>query len=130
MKTSVLLVAFVALLAGGCASTQTVKEAKGEGASRVYHHGYSSVYRATLAAAKTKELKVAEDDPKAHRLILTQGVTWKGLGEKVTVFITPMTRASTKVEVVSKPVLAPLNFQPDWQQALLDQIDAELSARK
>jgi hypothetical protein len=27
-------------------------------------------------------------------------------------------------------VLSPLNFQPDWQQALLDQIDAELNAKK
>jgi hypothetical protein len=130
MKVSVFLVTFVALLTGGCASTQTVKDAQGQGASRVYHHGYSSVYRATLSAAKAKELEVAESDRKAHRLILTQGVTWKGLGEKVAVFITPVTRASTKVEVVSKPVLAPLNFQPDWQQALLDQIDAELKAKK
>jgi hypothetical protein len=130
MKSSILLFAFVALLAGGCASTQTVKEAKGQGTSRVYHHGYSMVYRATLSAAKAKELEVAENDRKAHRLVLTQGVSWKGLGEKVAVFITPITRASTKVEVVSKPVLAPLNFQPDWQQALLDQIDAELRAKK
>lgn len=88
------------------------------------------VYRATLSAAKEKKLEVAEDDHKAHRLVLTQGVSWRGLGEKVAVFITPMTRTRTKVEVVSKPVLAPLNFQPDWQQALLDQIDAELGARK
>ncbi|HUJ87728.1 MAG TPA: hypothetical protein VLX30_12830 [Burkholderiales bacterium] len=130
MKTPILLVAFVALLAGGCASTQTVKEAKGEGASRVYHHGYNAVYRATLAAAKAKELEVAENDRKARRLILTQGVSWKGLGEKVEVFFTPVTHASTKVEVVSKPVLAPLNFQPDWRQALLDQIDAELKAKQ
>jgi len=130
MRTSVLLVAFAALLASGCATTQTVKEAKGQGTSRVYRHGYNSVYRATLSAAKEKKLEVAEDDRKAHRLILTQGVSWKGLGEKVAVFITPMTRTRTKVEVVSKPVLAPLNFQPDWQQALLDQIDTELGAKK
>jgi uncharacterized protein YceK len=130
MKTSVLLVAIAALLASGCATTQTVKDAKGQGTSRIYHHGYSMVYRATLSAAKEKKLEVAEDDHKAHRLVLTQGVSWRGLGEKVAVFITPMTRTRTKVEVVSKPVLAPLNFQPDWQQALLDQIDAELGARK
>ncbi len=130
MKTSIFLAAFVALLAGGCASTQTVKEAKGQGATRIYHHGYSTVYRATLSAAKAKGLEITENDRKARSLILTQGVTWKGLGEKVAVFITPVTRARTKVEVVSKPVMAPLNFQPDWQQALLDQIDAELRAKK
>lgn len=130
MRTSILLVAFAALLASGCATTQTVKEAKGQGTSRVYRHGYDTVYHATLSAAKEKKLEVAEDDRKAHRLILTQGVSWKGLGEKVAVFITPMARTRTKVEVVSKPVLAPLNFQPDWQQALLDQIDTELAAKK
>jgi uncharacterized protein YceK len=130
MRASILLVAFAALLASGCATTQTVKEAKGQGASRVYHYGYTMVYRATLSAAQAKNLEIAENDHKAHRLILTQGVSWKGLGEKVAVFITPMTRTRTKVEVVSKPVLAPLNFQPNWQQALLDQIGAELRVRK
>ncbi|MGH8747738.1 MAG: hypothetical protein ACREU5_01365 [Burkholderiales bacterium] len=44
-------------------------------------------------------------------------------------FITPVTRTRTKVEVVNKPVPAPLNFQPDWQQALLDQIDVELRVK-
>jgi hypothetical protein len=130
MRAWVLLVGFAALLAGGCATTQSVKDAKGQGTSRVYHHGYGTVYRATLSAAKAKDLEIKENDRKAHRLILTQGVSWKGLGEKVAVFITPMTRTRTKVEVVSKPVLAPLNFQPDWQQALLDQIDTELGAKK
>jgi hypothetical protein len=130
MRTSVILIALSALLASGCATTQTVQEAQGQGAIRIYHHGYSTVYRATLSAAKAKDLEIAENDRKAHRLILTQGVSWKGLGEKVAVFITPMARTRTKVEVVSKPVLAPLNFQPDWQQALLDQIDAELGAKK
>src|SRR5512146_2657210 len=130
MKAPIFLVALVALLMGGCATTQTVKEAKGQGTSRVYRHGYNTVYRATLSAAKEKNLEIAEDDRKAHRLVLTQGVSWKGLGEKVAVFITPVTHTRTKVEVVSKPVLAPLNFQPDWQQALLEQIDAELRAKK
>jgi len=27
-------------------------------------------------------------------------------------------------------VLSPLNFPPDWQKILLDQIDVELKARK
>jgi hypothetical protein len=39
-------------------------------------------------------------------------------------------RRSTEFEIVSKPVLSPLNFPPDWQKILLDQIDVELKARK
>jgi len=132
VKASILFITFVALLVGGCASTETIREAQGQGVSRIYHHPYKTVYDAALAAAKAKELEVVENDDKdkVGRLVLSHGITWKGLGEKIAVFITPVTRARTKVEIVSKPVLAPLNFQPDWQQVLLDQIDAELRAGK
>ena len=47
-------------------------------------------------------------------------------GERIAVFVKPLSNNETEVEVVSKPVLAPLNFPPDWQNILLDQIEAEL----
>lgn len=41
----------------GCASTETVKEAKGQGVTRTYGYAYQPVCDATLAAAKTKALE-------------------------------------------------------------------------
>lgn len=130
MKISLLLISFVAVIASGCASTETVKEAKGQGVSRTYAHAYEPVYNAALSAAKTKELEVVEADKGNGRVILSHGVTLWSWGERIAVFIKSLAARSTEVEIVSKPVLAPLNFPPDWQKILLDQIDVELRAAK
>ena len=130
MKISFLMIAFVALIASGCASTETVKEAKGQGVSRSYPYAYESVYNATVAAEKNRSLDVVENDKTNGRLILSHGITLWSWGERIAVFIKPIAAASTEVEIVSKPVLAPLNFPPDWQQILLDQIEVELRAQK
>jgi len=130
MKFSPVLALFFAIFAGGCASTETVKEAKGQGVSRVYMFTYDPVFDATLAAAKTKELEVVESDKNNGRLILSKGITWWSWGERIAIFLKPVSANSTEVEVVSKPVLSPLNFPPDWQNILLEQIDVELRSRK
>lgn len=114
----------------GCASTETVKQAQGQGVSRTYAARFEAVYTATLDAAKTKKLEVFESDKAAGRLVLTHGITWWSWGERVAVFVKPKGPEATEVEVVSKPVLSPLNFPPDWQKILLDQIDAELASKK
>lgn len=131
MKTAILLVSLaVAVIASGCASTETVKEAKGQGVSRNYPYAYAPVYNATISAAKTKQLEVVESDQSGGKLILSHGVTWLSWGERIAVFLKPVTANATEVEIVSKPVLSPLNFPPDWQNILLDQIDVELRAGK
>jgi hypothetical protein len=130
MKISILVITFFAVVAGGCASTETVKEAKGQGVSRTYPYAYESVYNATIAAARTKELEVVENDKANGRLIFSHGVTWLSWGEKIAVFVKALATTSTEVEIVSKPLMSPLNFPPDWQQILLDQIDVELHVGK
>jgi len=130
MKGSIFLIFLFALLAGGCASTETVMEAKGQGVSRIYQYAYDPVFNAALVAAKSKELDVVENDKPGGRLILSHGITWWSWGERIAVFFKAVSPKTTEVEIVSKPVLSPLNFPPDWQQILLDQIDVELRAGK
>ena len=130
MKIIVFLISIFAIFAGGCASTETVKEAKGEGVSRVYQYAYEPVFNAALVAAKAKELEVVESDKNSGRLVLSHGVTLWSWGERIAVFVKPVAEQITEVEIVSKPVLSPLNFPPDWQQILLDEIDVHLQAEK
>lgn len=130
MRPSILIIPLVASLLGGCASTETVKEAQGQGVSRTYQAPYERVYTATLDAAKSKKLEVVEDNQMAGKLVLSHGVTLWSWGERVAVFVKTKGPTATEVEVVSKPVLAPLNFPPDWQKILLDQIDAELASKR
>ena len=130
MRTLAVVVVAIAMLIGGCASTETVKEARGQGISRTYPIGYDAVYDAALAAAKAKELEVIESDRASGRLLLSHGVTWLSWGERIAVFVKSVSPRTTDVEIVSKPVLSPLNFPPDWDKILLDQIGAELHRKK
>jgi hypothetical protein len=129
MKRSVLTFILATLLAA-CASTDTVKEAQGQGASRSYEHAYESVFNATIAAARAKELEVVESDKNSGRLVFSHGVTLWSWGERIAVFVKPESSRTTQVEIVSRPVLAPLNFPPDWQGILLEQIASELKTGK
>jgi len=58
MKAAVLVLSFLPAILGGCASTETVKEARGQGVTRVYRYPYAPAYAATLAAANAKEPEV------------------------------------------------------------------------
>jgi hypothetical protein len=130
MKASTIGIFLLALLLGGCASTETVRDARGQGSVRTYQHAYDPVFNAALAAAKAKELEVVESDRSGGRLMLSHGVTLWSWGERIAIFFKSVSPKATDVEIVSKPVLSPLNFPPDWEKILHDQIDAELRARK
>ncbi|MFQ5786222.1 MAG: hypothetical protein ACE5H8_15555 [Alphaproteobacteria bacterium] len=115
------------ILLTGCASVDTVKEAQGEGVTKVYAAAYEPVYKAALSAAKTLELEVVEKNPEAGRIVLSHGVTPLSWGERIAVFLTKVDDRSTEVEIVSKPVLEPLNFPPDWPRRLFAEMDRELA---
>lgn len=130
MKVSVFGIFLLALFLGGCASTETVKDARGQGSTRTYQYAYDPVFNAALAAAKAKELEVVESDKSGGRIMLSHGVTLWSWGERIAIFFKSVSPKATDVEIVSKPVLSPLNFPPDWEKTLHDQIDTELRARK
>lgn len=126
MNRRLLLLASFSILAGGCASTDTVKEAAGQGVARSYQAAYDPVFDAALGAAKASNLEVVESDRPTGRLVLSHGVTLWSWGERIAVFVRRKDAARTEVEVVSKPVMSPLNFPPDWQRILLERIEVEL----
>jgi hypothetical protein len=130
MRIAAIMMVVIGALVGGCASTETVKEARGQGITRMYADPYEAVYNAVVAAAKTKELEMVESDLASGRLVFSHGVTWLSWGERIAVFVKAVSPKSTEVEIVSKPVMSPLNFPPDWEKILLDQIATELRNRR
>ncbi|HEY5897993.1 MAG TPA: DUF3568 family protein [Burkholderiales bacterium] len=129
MSIRLVLALVFGVLVIGCASTDTVKEAKGQGTTRSYARSYDAVYEATLAAAKKKDLEVVEANKDTGALVLSHGVTLLSWGERIAVFMKAIGSNATQVEIVSKPVLAPLNFPPEWDRILLDQIAEELQKK-
>lgn len=123
-----LALAGVLLVAAGCASVETVRDAQGQGVKRTFRQSYDPVYGAVLAAASKRKLEVVEQDRAAGRVVLSSGASWTSLGEHIAVFVTRAGGRATTVEVVSKPMLSAVTFPPNWPGLLFGDIEHELAA--
>ncbi|UCC55415.1 MAG: hypothetical protein JSU75_08560 [Gammaproteobacteria bacterium] len=124
--TRIFNLALLAILLAGCATTDTVRQEKGMGDKQLFEHPYDAVFEATLVVAGNQGLEVVEQDRDNGTIILSHGVTLWSWGERVAVFIRKMSATQTEVEIISKPVMAPLNFPPDWVSRIFEGIDKEL----
>lgn len=130
MKRRALFGLALGLLAGGCATADSLREARGQGVKRTFRRPYEPVFEAALAAAKGRGLELIEQDRVGGRLLLSHGVTWGSLGERIAVFVTRLGERATAVEVVSRPITGALALPPDWAVLLLGDIEAELAAAR
>ena len=112
----------------GCASTETVKSARGEGLKRTYRFGYDAVYDAALAAVRGRKLVVSGASRESGEILASSNASFGTLGEHVAVFVSRQGAQVTLVEVVSKPVMRG-TFPPDWQYLLQSDIEAALGPR-
>lgn len=120
----------VLLLVAGCASVETVRDAKGHGVKRTFRHPYDAVYQATVNAASRRKLEFVEQNRATGRILLSSGASWTSLGERIAVFVSRSGDRTTNVEIVSKPVLASVTFPPDWPGLLFGDIEQELATVK
>ena len=115
-------------LAGGCATTETVKQARGEGSKRLFPQDLKTVRAAVAASAKSRGLDILENNDDGF--VLSAGLSWRSFGERVAVFVRAVSPRLTEVEVVSRPLLGPMNFPRDWEHAMLDAVDRSLRGEK
>lgn len=121
--------AVAAAIVVGCASVDTVRDAKGQGVKRNFRQPYEAVYAAAVSAVAKRKLEIIEQDRAAGRLVLSNGASWSSLGEHIAVFVSRTKDRVTSVEIVSKPVLS-VTFPPDWPALLFGDIEQELAALK
>lgn len=124
----ILKLALLAILLVGCASTETVRQEKGEGDKRLFEHDYDAVFDASLVVAGKQGLEVVEQDRDNGTIMLSHGITLWSWGERIAVFVKKVSASQTEVEIISKPVMAPLNFPPDWVNRIFDGIASELGS--
>lgn len=113
---------------GACTTTETLLQAKGTGEKRTFNADYGSVYTATLSAASKQGLTLTSADKSSGQILFSHGLSPWSWGERVAVFVTKLSDDQTQVEIVSKPVMMPLSFPPDWTSKLFDAIYAELKS--
>lgn len=127
MKKKFLLVLVLTAFLTACASIDSMKQARGQGAKRIYPYALDKVYEATLDGARRQHLDVVSSDKSKGMVILAYGVTWLAWGGRIAVFLDSATPDATEVEIINKPVLLRIAYSPDWNRTLLDEIEFNLS---
>jgi len=118
-------------LAAGCASADSLKQARGEGVKRTFRQPYDKVFAAAMSAADERKLAVVESKRKDGVILLTSGASLSSLGgERIAVFVARLDDVETSVEVVVRPVVPGVSFPPDWPDLLFGEIEENLAEQR
>ncbi len=113
-----------------CASPESVIALRGNGVKRTFRYPYDDVYAVTLEAAGKRKLEIVDAKTSKDTILLSNGLSWTSVGERIAVFIVRLNERTTSVEVVSRPVLPTVTFPPDWPQLLFGDIEELLAVRR
>lgn len=127
-KILLLATAFLALLlSAGCASMADATAARGTGTAHVYDQPFDAVWDALSASVKETDLVIVSENKETGTLLAKRSMTAFSYGENVAIFVDRVTgKVSTRVEIVSKRVLATNITAPDWDAKLFKALDARL----
>jgi hypothetical protein len=123
-----LLILEIGLLTG-CATMADTRDARGQGSSQTFSATFDVVWKAVPEALSAIGLSVATESKGDGYVLAERGATLFSWGEKVAVFVAKANVAETKVEVVSKRVLATNIIAPNWESEVLLRI-AQLLAKE
>lgn len=121
---------FVLMSICACASTQTVRDAKGSGESRIFSDSYEQVFDAAVEAMRDQAIEILEKDKATGTILGKKGMGVVTYGERVAVYIYKVDDDHTKVEVISKKVLATTIFAKDWTDSIFFAISQNLHDEK
>ena len=120
---------FVCVLSSGCSTISDAKNAKGTGAFRVYDAPLEIVWSTVIDCINTSQLQLVNENREEGYILAQRGFSLDSYGEEVAVFVTALSEKRTRVEIVSKKVLAANIFAPDWSKRLFEAIENRLKIK-
>ena len=114
----------ISALLYGCATLADARMAKGSGSSKIYNVLIDRIWNAMPEIIKSVGLEYAGDNRQEGYILAQRGITAFSYGEEVAIFMTPVDKNKTRVEIVSKRALATNIFAPDWSSRLFEILDA------
>jgi len=124
-----LLVLVASLVISGCATMADARYARGKGESLVVDAPFDTVWAVVPQVLSYLGLPVAAYNKQDGHILAERGITAFSWGEKVAVFVERVGETKTKVEVVSKRVVAMNITAPNWAPKILQRIEQTLAER-
>ncbi len=120
-------VTFVFLCIQGCATMADSIAAKGSGQYRVYDKSFDEVWEAVIGVVRDTQLSLVNENKKTGQILAQQGFSAFSYGENVAIFVERVrSELRTRVEVVSKKVMATNIFARNWEAHIFRKLDLKL----
>lgn len=112
------LILACALITAGCSTPASVTKMEGQGTRRVFAQGYDPVWNATVGAAQMNDFYILDSDQATGFISARRYMSPTSFGENVAIWVRPVTRAQTQVEVVSRRSGPPVVPAQNWDQRI------------
>ena len=112
-----------------CASTDAARGQSGTGLSQKYAAGYEKAWNTSLSVVENSGGEVVEANKNEGEILVSYGVTAFSWGERVGVFVKPINKNTTEIEVVSKRAIGANITAKDWGPKLHKQLEQVLASK-
>ena len=114
-------------LIAGCSTLSDVQHSKGTGTSKVYDKPYDVVWNTVVDDVKKLGLVVVFTNKESGNILANSPTSAFSAGGNVAVFVEDLGgKVKTRVEVVSKRVLATNLLAPNWEKRIFADLDKQL----
>ena len=126
MRALISLLALM-ILASGCATSRQVSNMQGRGSKQVFRAPFDQVWRATVDAAQAGDLEIVSADRSHGYIASKRGIRVQTFGENVGIWVSSLSPTETQVEVVSRHAGPPKFSFKNWENQILNTIQANLT---
>ena len=126
MKALVSLLAVI-VIATGCATQKQVANMQGNGTKQVFRAPFDQVWRASVDAAQAGDLEILNADRSHGYIASKRGIRVQTFGENVGIWVSSLSPTETQVEVVSRHAGPPKFSFKNWENQILNTIQANLT---
>ena len=91
---------------------------QGQGTHRVFAQGYDPVWKATVAAAQMNDFYILDSDQATGFISARRYMSPTSFGENVAIWVRPVSRVKTQVEVISRRSGPPVVPGQNWDQRI------------
>ena len=128
MKTSICMVFAMAILGTGCSTMESVRSEEGRGKVKTFEAPYAVVFKAAVEGGKSGLLRLRKVEPGfIYSETDTRGDSW---GENVCIWVRERGTNITEVEVLSRQAGPALFFHFNWEDEILETIQAMVDAER
>jgi hypothetical protein len=127
MKTPFIIFTLAcALMITGCSTPESVATMQGQGTHRDFAQEYTPVWNATVAAAQMNDFYILDSDEATGFISARRYMSPTSFGQNVAIWVRPVTRVQTRVEVVIRRSGPPFADPQIWDQRIFRSISTLL----